>query len=95
MGFIQSTDVCQTKDLDLDDVNNMMKVLEKLRVMEAEIHMKIAPIQDTYHMLAKYNVHVKSEELENVEQLQTKWDRLKEQSAKSMGMNAAWLQGCC
>eukprot|EP00698_Gefionella_okellyi_P008566 TRINITY_DN2129_c0_g2_i1.p1 TRINITY_DN2129_c0_g2~~TRINITY_DN2129_c0_g2_i1.p1 ORF type:complete len:4490 (+),score=1324.74 TRINITY_DN2129_c0_g2_i1:457-13926(+) len=76
----------KNKDLDLDDVNNTMKVLERLRVMEAEFLMKLAPIQDTYGMLVKHSVQIKSEEIEFMEALQSKWDRLKEQSMKTMDM---------
>eukprot|EP00698_Gefionella_okellyi_P008565 TRINITY_DN2129_c0_g1_i1.p1 TRINITY_DN2129_c0_g1~~TRINITY_DN2129_c0_g1_i1.p1 ORF type:complete len:4495 (+),score=1467.97 TRINITY_DN2129_c0_g1_i1:46-13530(+) len=71
-------------DFDLDDVNNMMKTLAELRDMEAKIHMKLAPVQDTYAMLNKFSCRVKAEEQEMVDMLGTKWDRLKELSSKSM-----------
>jgi hypothetical protein len=75
----------------------MMKVLENLRVMEAEIHMKLAPIEDTYAVLSKYGVRVRTEELEQVEMMRQKWERVKETSATTMGASSsssvwvAWL----
>lgn len=75
----------KTKDFTLEDINQMMKTLEELRVMEAQIHMKLAPIDDTYSILTKYSVRVKPEESEYLEQLRAKWDRLKKASADTMG----------
>ena len=67
----------------------MMKVLENLRVMEAEIHMKLAPIEDTYSVLSKFGVKVKPEEMELVDAMRSKWDALKTNAAKTMGAFAA------
>jgi dynein heavy chain len=74
----------QTTDLDLDDVNNLMMVLEKLRRMEAKIFLKLSPIQETYSLLKHFHVRVAIEETEELDQLEQKWDKLKAQSTKTM-----------
>lgn len=59
-------------------------VMEKLRRLEAKIYLKLMPIQDTYSLLKRFQVKVGQEELEQLEHLDQKWDKLKAQSVKTM-----------
>jgi len=61
-----------------------MMVMEKLRKLEAKIYLKLTPIQDTYSMLKRFQVKINQEEIEMLDQMEQKWDRLKQQSVKTM-----------
>ena len=58
--------------VDLDDVNDRMMVLGKLRDVESEIEMKLGPIEATYAILQKYKVFVPQDEMDHVDIIQYK-----------------------
>ena len=79
--YMEETQVVMSREInDLEDINNMMGTLEKMRQLEAEIDMKMAPIEDAYRTLQKYHVPVTEEELEQVDALHYNWAKLCSQS---------------
>lgn len=62
---------------DLDDLKIIMDTLSRLRDLESEIDLKMAPVLDAYSLLRRYEVAIPEEELETVEVLQKNWRQLK------------------
>eukprot|EP01135_Chromosphaera_perkinsii_P010177 Nk52_evm43s2039 gene=Nk52_evmTU43s2039 len=67
---------------DLDDVREAMAALTELRESEIEIDMSISPIEESYALLAKYNVLVNKEETERVDSIRYSWKKLKVQAVE-------------
>jgi dynein heavy chain len=60
----------------LEDLRAAVESLKKVRSMAAKIEIKMASIDDSYLLLAKYNIVVPQEELEQYEGLTYNWKRL-------------------
>lgn len=65
------------KIVDIDDLRNAVETLTEIRETEVDIDMKVAPIEEAYHLLAKNNVTVTREETEMVDSLRYSWKKLK------------------
>eukprot|EP00762_Andalucia_godoyi_P004467 ANDGO_08124.mRNA.1 Dynein gamma chain len=61
---------------DLEDINLIMSTLASLRETEAEIEMKLIPIEDTYALLNKYHVTIEQEEQDQVDVIRYTWKKL-------------------
>jgi dynein heavy chain len=62
----------------LEDLRAAMESLKKVRSMAAKIDIKMAPIEESYMLLSRYNVVVPQEELEQFEGLTYNWNKLRE-----------------
>ncbi|OHT09327.1 Dynein heavy chain family protein [Tritrichomonas foetus] len=62
----------------LEDLRSAMESLKKVRNMAAKFEIKMAPIEESYQLLAKYNVVVPQEEIEQFEGLTYNWNKLQE-----------------
>ena len=60
----------------LEDLRNAMVCLKKVRSMAAKIDIKMAPIDESYLLLSKYNIVVPQEELDQYEGLTYNWKKL-------------------
>ena len=61
---------------DLDDVRSTMAKLLELRECEVEIVFRIRPIEETYALLTKHGVRLSKNELQGVDTLAYKWQKL-------------------
>ncbi|KAK8898529.1 Dynein heavy chain 5, axonemal [Tritrichomonas musculus] len=62
----------------LEDLRGAMESLKKVRSMAAKIDIKMAPIDESYLLLSKYNIVVPQEELEQYEGLTYNWKKLRD-----------------
>ncbi|OHT04931.1 Dynein heavy chain family protein [Tritrichomonas foetus] len=62
----------------LEDLRAAMESLKKVRSMAAKIDIKMAPIDESYLLLSKYNIVVPQEELEQYEGLTYNWKKLRD-----------------
>jgi dynein heavy chain len=62
----------------LEDLRAAMESLKKVRSMAAKIDIKMAPIEESYMLLSRYNVVVPQEEIEQYEGLTYNWNKLRE-----------------
>ncbi|OHS96678.1 Dynein heavy chain family protein [Tritrichomonas foetus] len=60
----------------LEELRNAMDSLKKVRSMAAKIDIKMAPIDESYLLLSKYNIVVPQEELDQYEGLTYNWKKL-------------------
>lgn len=83
--FIEETSAKLSRKVkDLEDVNQIMATLSKLREMEAEIEMKLVPIEETYAVLNRYHVPVNQEEQDQVDTIRYGWKKLVSQARETM-----------
>ncbi|XP_070548103.1 dynein axonemal heavy chain 8-like [Ptychodera flava] len=61
---------------DLDDVRNAMSALEDIRNNDIRIDMTLGPIEESYAMLAKFQVSVAKEEADRVDTLRYSFQKL-------------------
>lgn len=67
---------------DLDDVRGAMAALKELREAEIRIDSQLAPIEQSYAILAKYEVAVPRAETERLDTLQYAWHKVLGQSGE-------------
>lgn len=65
---------------DLDDVRFAMATLKELRNEEIKLDMEVAPIEDSFAMLAKYEISVSKDDIERVDTLRYAWHNLQSQA---------------
>ncbi|KAM9637240.1 dynein axonemal heavy chain 5 [Morphnus guianensis] len=61
---------------DLDDIRIAMSALKEIRELQMSIDSQIGPIEESYAMLNKYDLHVAKEETEKVDTLHYAWEKL-------------------
>eukprot|EP00794_Sanderia_malayensis_P018805 gene18805-20701_t len=61
---------------DLDDIRLAMNALKEIRENEIKIDMNIAPIEESYAMMSKYELALQREEMERVDTLRYSWEKL-------------------
>ncbi len=95
MAYIVAT--CKRLDRkveDLDDVRELMTVLGEIRDRETEIELEIAPVEERYQLLVKYDVRIPKEEIDAVSDLRAQWRKLKKLASdvkdKLSGMQASF-----
>ena len=75
--FIEKMKVALSKNItSLEDLRAAMEALKKVRNMAAKIDIKMAPIDESYLLLSKYNIVVPQEELDQYEGLAYNWKKL-------------------
>ncbi|XP_076449104.1 dynein axonemal heavy chain 5-like [Babylonia areolata] len=67
---------------DLDDIRYAIAALKELREKEIEIDMSISPIEESFAMLAKYEMPVPQSQMEQCDTLRYSWERLEETAMK-------------
>ena len=65
------------KIADIDDLRSAVQTLSAIRETEVDVDMKVIPIEESYHLLAKNNIYVTKEETEMVDSLRYSWKKLK------------------
>lgn len=68
---------------DLDDVRAAMAALAEIRENEIRIDMTIGPIEESYAMLNKYELHFHDGNAEKVDTLSYSWKNLREQVGRT------------
>ncbi|KAK9794950.1 hypothetical protein WJX73_010224 [Symbiochloris irregularis] len=76
---------------DLEDVHILMPILKEIRHREANLDGIIAPIQDMYALLTRYEVRLPKDELDAVSDLRYSWRKLNK-LALEVSNNLAKLQ---
>eukprot|EP00756_Hemistasia_phaeocysticola_P023814 Hpha_TRINITY_DN15915_c5_g14::TRINITY_DN15915_c5_g14_i1::g.73298::m.73298/K10408/DNAH; dynein heavy chain, axonemal len=69
---------------DLSDVNAIMAVINRIRLDESVIDMKLRPIVATYELLHRFSVKVTKEEQDQVDRIGFQWNNLVQQSRSHM-----------
>lgn len=65
---------------DIEDIRKVMSSLHEIREKEAEIDNDMKPIEDTYDLLARYDVRIPKEEIDSVAEARNAWSRLLKQA---------------
>ncbi|EDO35603.1 predicted protein [Nematostella vectensis] len=68
---------------DLDDIRLAMNALKEIRSQEIKIDMNIGPIEESYQMLARYDMPIAREESERVDTLRYSWEKLQSLATES------------
>ena len=63
---------------DLEDIRLIMMAVKDLREQEIQLEMQITPIEESYTMLQKYDVHITREDLERADSLRYRWNKLQQ-----------------
>uniref|UniRef100_A0A668T4J6 AAA+ ATPase domain-containing protein n=1 Tax=Oreochromis aureus TaxID=47969 RepID=A0A668T4J6_OREAU len=67
---------------DLDDIRIAMAALKEIREHQISIDFQVAPIEESYAMLHKYELSVAKEEAEKVDTLRYTWEKLLSRSTE-------------
>jgi dynein heavy chain len=65
---------------DIEDVREVMGILQEIREKEAEIDNDMKPIEETYDLLARYEVRISKEENDSIAEVRNAWSRLMKQT---------------
>ncbi|KAL0250960.1 hypothetical protein GEMRC1_000174 [Eukaryota sp. GEM-RC1] len=65
------------EDFDLEDVRDIMTNLSELRVIEADIDLKLLPIADAFSLLEKYHVDAAKEDVDELEHINSLWEKIR------------------
>lgn len=63
---------------DLEDIRLIMMAVKDLREQEIRLEMQIIPIEESYTMLQKYDVHITREDVERADSLRYRWNKLQQ-----------------
>lgn len=74
---------------DLDDVRAAMAALEEIRANEIKIDMTITPVEESFMLLNKFELHFHDGNAEKVDSLSYSWKNL---HAQVMPLKQDWLQ---
>lgn len=68
----------------LEDLRVLMNTLRDIRERESLVDFQFYPIQQAYHLLQRYQVHIPAEEMDCVEDLRFRWRKLHKAAQRSV-----------
>ena len=75
--FIDRIDKRLSREIkDLEDIRLVMMAVKDLRENEISYEMKIEPVEESYALLTKYEVHLSREETDRADTLRFRWNEL-------------------
>ena len=69
---------------DLEDIRLVMIAVKDLREHEIQFEMQITPIEESYAMCQKYDVHIAREDIERADSLRYRWTKLQRHCVSRM-----------
>eukprot|EP01135_Chromosphaera_perkinsii_P007354 Nk52_evm2s805 gene=Nk52_evmTU2s805 len=72
-----STALLDNQVSSLDDLKKMMKILDEVQDKDLELDVLFNPVEDMYNLLSQYSVRLPHQEIEQANELRSKWKSLK------------------